>query len=50
MTPVKYAQYLASNIKGAELVVIDNAGHSVMIEQPEAVSRALFDFVRNLHA
>lgn len=52
MTPYKYSEFLASKIaeRGAQLVLVDNAGHSVMIEQPEAVSRALFDFLKNLDA
>ena len=50
MTPIKYSEFLASKIPGAQLVLIDNAGHSVMIEQPEAVNRALFDFVKKLDA
>jgi 3-oxoadipate enol-lactonase len=48
MTPVKYSEYLASNIPHAQLVVIDGAGHSVMIEQPEQVNRALEELMRNL--
>ncbi|MBI5033515.1 MAG: alpha/beta hydrolase [Chloroflexi bacterium] len=48
MTPIKYSEHLVSKIRGAQLVSIDNAGHSVMIEQPEATARALFDFVKNL--
>lgn len=50
MTPVKYSEFLASKIAGAQLVLVDNAGHCVMIEQPDAVSRALFDFVKKLDA
>ena len=48
MTPTKYSEYLASKIRGAKLVLVDNAGHSVMIEQPEATSRALVDFVKGV--
>jgi pimeloyl-ACP methyl ester carboxylesterase len=50
MTPVKYSEYLVSKIAGAQIVLVDNAGHSVMIEQPDAVSRALFEFVKKLDA
>jgi pimeloyl-ACP methyl ester carboxylesterase len=50
MTPPKYSELLVSKIPGAQLALIENAGHSVMIEQPHAVSRALFDFVKNLDA
>lgn len=50
MTPYKYSEFLVSKIPGAQLVLIDNAGHSVMIEQPEQTSRALVDFVKSLPA
>ena len=48
MTPVKYSEFLASNITNARLTLIDGAGHSVMIERPEAVNGALADFMRTL--
>ncbi len=48
LTPVKYAEFLASKIPGARLVIVEGAGHSVMIEQADAVNRALIDFVSNL--
>lgn len=48
LTPVKYAEFLASKIAGAQLVIIEGAGHSVMIEQADAVNRALAEFVSNL--
>jgi pimeloyl-ACP methyl ester carboxylesterase len=34
MTPPKSSEYLAQNIAGAELLIIENAGHMVMLEQP----------------
>ncbi len=48
MTPVKYAEFLAAHIPKAQLVVIEGAGHSVMLEQPFAVNRALSEFVSTL--
>lgn len=48
LTPVKYAEFLASKIAGARLVIVEGAGHSVMIEQADAVNRALIEFVSNL--
>ncbi len=48
MTPYKYSEFLASKIANARLTLVDNAGHSVMIEQAEAVNRALKEFVSNL--
>lgn len=43
MTPVKYAKFLADEINNARLVVIDNAGHYVQLEQPEPVTNALLE-------
>ncbi len=48
LTPVKYAEFLASKIPGARLAIVEGAGHSVMIEQADAVNRALINFVSNL--
>jgi pimeloyl-ACP methyl ester carboxylesterase len=46
MTPPKYSEFLAAQIPGAQWVLVDNAGHNVMIEQPDVVSHALFAFVQ----
>ncbi len=46
MTPFHYAEFLASGLPHAELVEIPNAGHMVMLEQPEAVAEALHSFAR----
>lgn len=48
LTPVKYSEYLASKIPNARLVLVDGAGHSVMVEQPEVVNQALAEFVRGI--
>jgi pimeloyl-ACP methyl ester carboxylesterase len=45
LTPVKYSQYLNENIKGSELVVIEGAGHMVMLEKPGEVNKAIMGFV-----
>ncbi|GBD11790.1 2-hydroxy-6-oxo-6-phenylhexa-2,4-dienoate hydrolase [bacterium HR23] len=50
MTPVKYADYLARNIPGAQEVVIQDATHSVALEKPEEVNRAIEEFVQRLQA
>lgn len=41
LTPVKYAHHLAEHLPDAELTQVENAGHMVMLEQPEAVTAAL---------
>jgi len=48
MTPIKYAEYLAAHIPGAQLVRIEGAGHMVMLEQPEAVAEAVRAFLHRL--
>lgn len=45
MTPVKYSNFLAQEIPGARLVVVEGAGHYVQLEQPEAVTNALLAMV-----
>jgi pimeloyl-ACP methyl ester carboxylesterase len=41
MTPPKYSAYLRDHISGAELHLIEGAGHMVMLEKPEEVVNAL---------
>ena len=44
LTPSKYSIYLRDHIPGAELALVDAAGHMVMLEKPEVVSRAVSKF------
>ncbi len=48
MTPVKYSEWLAANIPGAELRIIEGAGHMVMLERPAEVSTALANWLFRL--
>jgi pimeloyl-ACP methyl ester carboxylesterase len=48
MTPPRYSEHLASSIKRAQLVVIPDAGHMVMIEKPKAVASAISDFIQGI--
>ncbi len=48
MTPPRYAEYLAEHIPQAQLVIVPDAGHMVMLEQPEAVAEALRKFLDTL--
>jgi len=48
LTPVKYASFLAQSIPGAELLLVENAGHMVMLERPQEVGEALARFVASL--
>ena len=44
MTPPDFSRFLADRIPGARLSLIENAGHFVMLENPEAVNQAVSDF------
>jgi pimeloyl-ACP methyl ester carboxylesterase len=48
LTPTKYARYLYGQIRGSRLVLVPEAGHYVMREQPAAVNRALEGFLADL--
>lgn len=48
MTPPRYAAFLAEHIPNAELVIIPEAGHMVMLERPEEVAQALLAFLERL--
>jgi len=48
LTPVKYANFLAQNIPGAELLLVENAGHMVMLECPQEVGASVAHFVASL--
>jgi len=45
MTPVKYSRYLDENIPQSRLEIIEGGGHMVMLEQAEAVNRAIAKFI-----
>ncbi len=46
LTPVKYSQYLHDKIAGSTLRIIAGAGHYVMREQPEAVNKAIEEWMQ----
>lgn len=48
MTPVRYAQYLATSIPDAQLCVIPGAGHMVMLEQPQLVAENMLMFLKDI--
>jgi len=45
LTPPDRAQEIAAGIAGARLVVVPDCGHVSTLEQPDAVSRALVEFL-----
>ena len=48
LTPSKYSIYLRDHIPGAALVLVDSAGHMVMLEKSEVVTRAISEFMASL--
>jgi pimeloyl-ACP methyl ester carboxylesterase len=48
LTPPRYSQFLADRIPGARLRIIPNAGHMVMLEQPQAVAEELITFIAKI--
>ena len=46
LTPPKYSRYLNEVIPGSRLVLIEDAGHMVMMEKPIEVSNAIEEFVK----
>jgi len=46
MMPPENARLLAEGIEGAELYMVEGAGHSFYLEKPEEVNRVLIDFFK----
>ncbi len=46
LTPPPLAEEMAAAIPGARLTIIENSGHLSPLEQPEAVTRAMRDWLR----
>jgi pimeloyl-ACP methyl ester carboxylesterase len=45
LTPIKYSQCMKDSIPNSRLVIVPEAGHSVMLEKPEALNSALKSFI-----
>jgi pimeloyl-ACP methyl ester carboxylesterase len=50
LTPIKYSRYMKEKIRNARLIIIPDAGHSVMLEKPEELIAALRSFISDLHS
>ena len=48
MTPVKYSNYLGEKIANSKVVIIPQAGHLVISEKPDAVNKAIEEFLKGL--
>jgi pimeloyl-ACP methyl ester carboxylesterase len=45
LAPVKYARHLAEHISGAQLAIVEGAGHMAMLEQPAEVAKVMRRFL-----
>lgn len=50
LTPPVFSEYLHRKIRGSSLAIVEDAGHMVMLEQPDIVNKAIEDFVSKLYA
>jgi len=48
LTPLKYSEFLAANIRGAVLKIVHGAGHIAMLEQPNDVNNVIASFLQSL--
>ena len=48
LTPPKYSHFLAGNIPGARLEMVEAAGHMLMLEQPARAGEAIAAFLETL--
>jgi pimeloyl-ACP methyl ester carboxylesterase len=48
LTPPKYSLYLHKAIKKSRLVLIEDAGHMVMMEKPDDLNSAVAEFIRQV--
>lgn len=48
LTPPKYSEFFEQHIEDAQLIVIEKAGHMVMLENPEKVNKKINNFVKSL--
>jgi pimeloyl-ACP methyl ester carboxylesterase len=47
LTPTKYSRFLADHIPQASLEIVPGAGHMVMLEKPEKISKLIGGFMEN---
>lgn len=50
MTPPKFGQFLADNLPQAEFVLVEHAGHMMMLEHPDRIAHLVKDFQTTLAA
>ena len=50
MTPVRFSDFLTEGLPNAHLEIVPNAGHMVMLEQPEIVAELVKGFLDDIHS
>ncbi|MFW9945800.1 MAG: alpha/beta fold hydrolase [Candidatus Odinarchaeota archaeon] len=45
LTPAKYSQYFHEKVQKSKLVIVEKAGHMIMLEKPKEVNQAIKDFL-----
>ena len=45
LMPVPHSEDIVGGIEGARLLIVPDAGHAVVIERPDAISRAVLEFL-----
>ncbi len=48
LTPAKYSYFMGENLPESRLEIIKDAGHMVMLEQPEELNRVITGFIRDI--
>ncbi|AGL01434.1 alpha/beta fold hydrolase [Desulfoscipio gibsoniae] len=48
LTPPKYSQYLADNIPNSQLEIIEQAGHMIMLENPQQTNTCIEHFITSM--
>lgn len=48
LTPTKYTNFLAEHIAGAQLTIVEGAGHMLPMERPDEVAQSIADFRASL--
>ena len=46
LTPVRFSEQLAQGIPNAELVILEQGGHAVVVESADTVAKVMLDFLR----
>jgi pimeloyl-ACP methyl ester carboxylesterase len=49
LTPIKYSEYLKGKIPGSKMEIVEGAGHMVMLEAAEGLSKVILSFLRSLY-